>query len=256
MRLFDTHCHLTWNEDENPAAPRLERARAVGVDRFICVAIDLENAKRCAQLASEHVDVFPTVGIHPNDIGPAADLASRLEELRDLAAEPGFVAIGETGLDFFRDCSDPEIQRRSLEAHLDLAQATDLPVILHCREAEDSLLPILRSRGSSTRGVMHCYSGGPEAIEELLGFGLHISFAGNFTYPKSTALREASRLVPVDRLLVETDAPFLTPQPRRGTSNEPAYIAFTLEALATELRQPATALAATTHANACRLFRV
>lgn len=256
MRLFDTHCHLTWDETKNPAEPQLERARAAGVDRFLCVAIDVENARECAALAARHDDVFPTVGIHPNDVGCAAELPDRLDALRDLARQGGFIAIGETGLDFFRDWAEPEVQRTSLEAHLDLATELDLPFILHCRNAIDGLLPILRARGAALKGVMHCYSEGPAPIEELLDLGLHISFAGNVTYPKSTDLRDAARLVPLDRLLVETDAPFLAPQPRRGKPNEPAFVAFTLEALAQELGIDAPSLAAATHANATKLFGV
>lgn len=256
MRLFDTHCHLTWNEEENPALPRIQRAREVGVDRFICVAIDLENAKRCRELAAEHHDVFPTVGMHPNDVGAMGDLDSRIDALKDLAADSSFKAIGETGLDFFRDWAEPDVQRKSLEAHLDIARDRDLPIILHCRNAIEELLPILRARGEQTKGIMHCYSEGPEAVEELLSFGLHISFAGNVTYPKSTALRAAAKVVPENRLLLETDAPFLAPQPKRGKPNEPAYVKLTLEALAEELGRDALHMATTTHANASALFQV
>lgn len=254
MRLFDTHCHLTWDEEQQPALPRLERAREAGVERFVCVSIDLDNAKRCAALASEHEDVFPSVGIHPNDVGEAADLDAKMDALRDLSEDPCYVAIGETGLDFFRDWADPEVQRRSLIAHLQLAIARDLPVILHCRDAMDGLLPILRDHAPDLRGIMHCYSAGPSTIEELVQLGMHISFAGNLTYPKSQDLRDACRLVPEERLLVETDAPFLAPQPRRGKKNEPAFVAFTLEALAAERGVDAEALAATTFANACQVF--
>ncbi|MHC4824775.1 MAG: TatD family hydrolase [Planctomycetota bacterium] len=256
MRLFDTHCHLTWDETKNPSGPQLERARAAGVDRFVCVAIDVDNARECADLAARHEDVFPTVGIHPNDVGDAPGLPARLDALRELARQGGFIAIGETGLDFFRDWAEPDAQHASLEAHLDLASELDLPFILHCRNAIDGLLPVLRARGERLKGVMHCYSEGPAPIGELVELGLHISFAGNVTYPKSTDLREAAKLVPLNRLLIETDAPFLAPQPRRGKSNEPAFVAFTMQALAELLDQDAESLAAATHANASELFGV
>lgn len=254
MRLFDTHCHLTWDEEQQPALPRLQRAREAGVEKFVCVSIDLDNAKRCAELAAEHEDVYPTVGIHPNDVGSAEELASNLSALRELAQDPQYVAIGETGLDFFRDWADPDVQRASLEGHLQVAIDRDLPVILHCRDAMEGLLPILRAHAPALRGIMHCYSAGPGTIEELVQLGMHISFAGNLTYPKSQELRDACRLVPEERLLVETDAPFLAPQPRRGKKNEPAFVAFTLEALAAEREVDAEALAAKTYSNACAVF--
>jgi len=254
MRLFDTHCHLTWDEEQQPAPPRLARAREAGVAGFVCVAIDLENAVRCRSLAADHADVYPSVGIHPNDVGASADLPAKLDALVDLAADPAFVAIGETGLDFFRDWADPQVQKDSLVGHLKVAIARDLPVILHCRDAMDDLLPILRDHAPQLRGIMHCYSAGPDTIEELLQLGMHISFAGNLTYPKSQDLRDACRLVPEERLLVETDAPFLAPQPRRGKKNEPAFVAFTLEALAAERGVDADALAERTYRNACEVF--
>lgn len=254
MRLFDTHCHLTWDEEQQPALPRLERAREAGVAGFVCVSIDLDNALRCRELAAEHADVYPSVGIHPNDVGEAAALPSKLAKLRDLAQDPSFVAIGETGLDFFRDWADPKVQHDALVGHLQVAVDRDLPVILHCRDAMDGLLPVLRDFAPDLRGIMHCYSAGPGTIEELVTLGMHISFAGNLTYPKSQELRDACRLVPEERLLVETDAPFLAPQPRRGKKNEPAFVAFTLEALATEREVDATALADTTFVNAQRVF--
>jgi TatD DNase family protein len=254
MRLIDTHCHLVWREEENPPGPQLERAREAGVERFVCVATDLESATRCQALAAKENDVFATVGIHPNDVGTAAELEPQLQQLAKMLEDPHWVAIGETGLDFFRDWSQPEQQVHSLEQHLQLAHDFDLPVILHCRNAIDGLLPVLENFDGKLSGVMHCYSEGPAPIERLLELGLHISFAGNMTFPKSQDLRDAAAIVPTDRLLVETDAPFLAPQAKRGKKNEPAYVAYTLQALA-ELRQVSAAeLALATSENAARLF--
>lgn len=252
-RWFDTHCHLVWREEENPPGPQLERAREAGVAGFVCVATDSESARRCRALAEGEPQVLASAGIHPNDVGDAEGLGARLEELDALLEEGGFAAVGETGLDFYRDWSEPAVQEESLLHHLEQARARDLPVILHCRAAADRLRAVLRDFGP-LRGVMHCYSEGPDPLDDFLAAGLHVSFAGNMTYPKSEPLREAARRVPLDRLLVETDAPFLAPVPRRGKRNEPAYVAHTAAYLA-ELRgvEPGD-LGTLTTRNACELF--
>ncbi len=254
--LFDSHCHLTWEEEKHSVADTIQRAQAQGVQRFLCVAIDLASAQRCAAIASQHQGVFASIGIHPNDVGAAAELPQLLSQLQEQATDSSFVAIGETGLDFFRDSSQPETQIQSLKMHLELAAKLDLPIILHCRSAIQTLLPILQDFGAKSKGVMHCYSEGPEHIEALLELGLHISFAGNLSYPKSEALRQASRLVPLDRILVETDAPFLAPQAMRGKRNEPSFLPHTLECLAESMGLEAQRVAAATYKNACKLFKV
>lgn len=254
MELVDTHCHLTWDAERFPAEEILQRARAVGVQDFICVAIDVDNALACAELARQHEDVHPTLGIHPNDVGSAEELEVELQRLQQQLAQDSWVALGETGLDFYRDWSDPELQRRSLRRHLELSADTGLPIILHCRQAIESLLEELQAFAAPLRGIMHCYSEGPGAIETLVDMGLHISFAGNLTYPKSVELQEAARRVPLERLLVETDAPFLAPQPKRGKRNEPAHVRHTLEFLAELRAEDACATAAATTRNARELF--
>lgn len=254
MRLIDTHCHLVWREEENPPGPQLQRAREAGVERFVCVATDLESAGRCLALAQKEDDVFATVGIHPNDVGSIEELQPQLEQLQSMLKESPWVAIGETGLDYFRDWASPEVQLHSLERHLQLSHDFNLPIILHCRNAMEGLLPALENFNGKLNGVMHCYSDGPEPIERLVELGMHISFAGNMTFPKSQELRAAAEVVPLDRLLVETDAPFLAPQAKRGKPNEPAYVAYTLQVLA-ELRGiDADEMALTTSSNAAKLF--
>lgn len=255
MRLFDTHCHPLWRDAEDPAPAQIERARAAGVAALLCVATDAPSARAARALAQSLPDfVAASAGLHPNDAGDAAALEGILEEIAGLARAGGFAAIGETGLDFFRDRAAPDLQARSLLFHLDLARELDLPVILHCRAAAAPLAEILEAR-APLRGVMHCYSEGPEMVGRFLACGLHVSFAGNLTYPKSTALREACALVPRERLLVETDAPFLAPQPKRGQPNEPAFIRFTLEALAAARGELPEDTARLTFDNACALFR-
>ena len=254
--LFDSHCHLTWEEEKHSVADTIQRAHSQGVDRFLCVAIDLESAKRCAAIANQYQEVFASIGIHPNDVGAIEQLPQLLSQLQSQVTEHGYVAIGETGLDFFRDWAQPEAQIQSLKAHLELAAQLDLPIILHCRAAIQEMLPILQEYGPNRKGVMHCYSEGPEHIEALLELGLHISFAGNVSYPKSEALRQACRLVPLDRILLETDAPFLAPQPMRGKRNEPGFLPHTLQCLAEAMEVDSEKLAAATFQNACQLFRI
>ncbi len=254
MRIFDTHCHLLWRGEEDPPAAQIARAQDAAVAAMLCVATDAQSARGAHDLAAAHPGtVGASAGIHPNDTGPEEGLAPRLAEIAGLARAGGFAAIGETGLDFFRDQVPPATQERALIFHLDLALDLSLPVILHCRQAAPSLAKILQAR-APLAGVMHCYSEGPETVDAFVACGLHISFAGNLTYPKSEALREAARRVPADRLLVETDAPFLAPQPRRGRPNEPAFVRFTLETLAQTRGEPVAATAATTWENARRLF--
>lgn len=254
MRLYDTHCHLTWHAEEDPPADRIARAEAVGVERFLTVAVDLESARACREIARAIPSVQASVGIHPNDVPLADERAACFAELSQLAAQGDFVAIGETGLDHFREWRSPEDQIISLEVHLDLAQRLGLPLIFHCRNAAKPLLAALRDRQSSIHGVMHCFSEDADAAKDFLDLGLHISFAGNLTYPKSQALRDACAIVPADRLLVETDAPFLAPQPKRGKRNEPAYVTHTLECAAETRGCAAAELAEQTFANAVALF--
>lgn len=255
MRLFDTHCHLTWHADEDPPAERVARARAAGVERCLTVAVDLDSARACRELAGALDGVQASAGIHPNDVpDDAAARDAQLAELDALAASGGWAAIGETGLDFYRDWSSPEAQQHSLEAHLALAARLDLPLIFHCRAAAEPLLERLRAFDGPLRGVMHCFSEGADFARSFLDLGLYVSFAGNVSYPKSGALREAAAVVPADRLLVETDAPFLAPQPVRGKRNEPAYVRHTLACLAEVRGVAEEELAERTYGNAVALF--
>ncbi len=254
MRSFDTHCHLTWQVEGDPPEERWARARAAGVTAALCVAIDEEDAVACRALAAELPGVIASAGLHPNDLGAEAELDARLDRVAALLDEGGFHAVGETGLDRYRDRTPLALQVHALRRHLALAKAHDLPVILHCRDAIEELLAVLRE-DAPHRGVMHCYSSGPEWVPELIDLGLHVSFAGNLTYKRSEPLREAARLVPTERLLVETDAPFLTPQPKRGRDNEPAFVRFTLETLAETRGVSSEELAEDCFLNAARLFR-
>ena len=254
-RLFDTHCHLTWEDDGHPARDQILRARASGVDQMVCVATDLESARAGRALALGHPGMRASVGIHPNDVGsdPAA-LDALLDEVEELATTERWSAVGETGVDFYRDWSTPEMQRHAFRRHLAIARRARLPIIIHCRHAADAALEELRNHGGPVVGVMHCYSEGPEPLEGFLELGLHVSFAGNLTYKKSDDIREAARRVPLERLLVETDAPFLAPQAVRGKRNEPSFLVHTLAHLAELLGVEAAVLADVTRRNGEALF--
>jgi TatD DNase family protein len=249
--IFDTHCHLGYDDDVDPAAVH-ERARAAGVRRLLDVGIDLASSRRARAHAVRLDGVCWSAGLHPNDAGR---LDAEWDELAALAREPGCVAIGETGLDFHREWTTPQQQAPAFERHLQLAVALDKPVIVHCRKAFDAVFDLL-ARYPGVRGVMHCFSGGPAEAERALALGMHLSFAAPITYPRSDALRAAARLVPDGRLLVETDAPFLPPQERRGQRNEPAWIVATVARLAAERGSPFAALAEQTARNASALFGV
>ena len=232
MPFFDSHCHLVFDPENHSPQEQLERARGMNVGMMLCVAVDLESAIACRLLAEQEPDVLASVGIHPNDCGPEDNLSEKLEALKHLARTGGWAAIGETGMDFYRDNTSPDIQEKSFKSHLDLAEELNLPIIIHCRHAASKVLDILRNQNRTVRGVMHCWSEDPKFVKPILDIGLHFSFAGNLTYPKANLIKDSVSLIPSERLLIETDAPFLAPQPVRGQKNEPAHIHHTLEAIA------------------------
>lgn len=249
LRAFDTHCHLGLDDHGDPQA---EHARAVaeGVTDMLVVGIDAATSRAARDLARRLAGARWSAGLHPND---ATRFDAEWDALAALAREPDCCAIGETGLDFYRDRASREEQERSLHAHLDLAKELSLPVVLHCRDAMPALLDLLSAR-APVHGVMHCFSGTRDDALRAVDLGLSISFAAPLTYPKNAALREAAAAVPAERLLVETDAPFLPPQSRRGRRNEPAFVIETLTTLAQVRSSSVAEVAERTHANACAMF--
>jgi len=254
--LVDTHCHLYLGDDGPEArAAAWERARGAGVVQAVVPAIDVASSRAVVALADPARGLFAAVGIHPNDTATitAADHAA----IAELAAQPGVVAIGESGLDCYRDRAALPQQIASLTLHAELALARDLPLILHVRQAfapTAATLAPFAARG--LRAVMHCFDGGPADLEPWLTWGFAISFSGIVTYPKRDDLRTAARAVPADRVVVETDAPFLAPVPKRGRANEPAFLLHTAEAVAAARGEPFAEFAARSTANARRLFRL
>ena len=245
--MIDTHAHL--DACAEPAEIVLERARAVGVDRFVTIGTGIDSCRTALGLAEREPGVFAALGVHPHDAASAEP--ARLPELRELLAHDRVVAVGETGLDYFRDYAPPAAQRDLFQAHLELAAGLDLPVVIHSRAASSETAELLASFDG--RVVLHCFSE-PELLAVALERGYYVSFAGNVTYRKATTLREAALAVPSDRILVETDCPYLAPHPVRGQPNEPAFLIHTLAALAVVRGEPREELGAQIDANADRVF--
>jgi len=255
LDLVDTHAHLHFPEFAGDLEAVLERARAAGVRCMVTIGTDVESSRAAVALAGREPDVWAAVGIHPH----AASLAdeARLAEIERLAAAPRVVAIGETGLDFFRLLSPRDAQELAFRAQLALARRLRKPVLVHCRDAHEETLAILAEVPvGEAGGIMHCFSGDTAIARRCLDLGLLISLAGPVTYPKARALPEVAKVVPADRLVVETDCPFLPPQPYRGKRNEPAYLAVTAARVAELRAEPLEELASRMSENARTLLRL
>jgi len=253
--VIDTHCHLADAKFRDDVEDVIARASAAGVAQMISVGAigSIEKDRLTVELAELHQNVFAVVGVHPHDAKDCTP--DRIAQLRDLAASKKVVAIGESGLDFYYMHSPPAAQEASLRAHLALASELDLPIVIHCREAERRLVEIVRATGIPPRGgVIHCFTGDSNAAREFLALGFCISFSGIITFKNSAPIREAAAIVPEDRVMVETDSPYLAPEPYRGKRNEPVYVTRTLEMLANLRRVDAAVLAAQIVANAARVF--
>jgi TatD DNase family protein len=247
--VIDSHTHLDECAPDN--AELVEAAQAAGVRKLLTVGMD-EATNRGALLAAETFDaVWAAVGRHPNHATGFDDAA--LEDLRELAAHPRCVAIGETGLDYYRAGATPDEQRHAFLAHIELARETAKPLVIHTRDASDDTLAVLHEHAGGLRVILHCFSM-PDRLDECLAAGWWISFAGNVTYPKATDLADAAARVPGDRLLVETDAPYLTPQVVRKHRNQPAYVAHTAAFVAERRGIALEELDALVEANAATLF--
>jgi TatD DNase family protein len=245
--VTDTHAHL--DACAEPADELVTRARTAGVTRIVSVGSGLDSCRETLAIAARSQGVFAALGIHPHQAAePDAD---RLDELRQLLNDERAVAVGETGLDFYRDYAPRDRQRRLFERQLELAAELGRPVVVHTRSAFEETAAALEPFTGTV--VLHCFSE-PELLPVSLDRGYYVSFAGNVTYPRAEELREAARRVPADRLLVETDSPYLSPQPRRGRPNEPANIVHTVAALAESRNEEPAALAAQLDANATAAF--
>lgn len=253
--LIDTHAHLDDDRfaEDRPAV--VERARAAGVVQVITVATTAATSRVSVDLAATFPTVWATVGIQPNHVAEAAP--GDWDEVVRLAAAPRVVALGETGLDRYWDYAPFPLQEDYFARHLELSRRTGLPVVIHCRDAEADVVRMLRDdfdRHGPVRGVMHSFTGSAEAARACLAMGLFLSFAGMVTYKNAQNLRDVAREVPADRLLIETDSPYLAPVPVRGQRNEPAFVAHTAALLAQVRGVSVAELAAQTTRNARTLF--
>ncbi|CAA7617926.1 TatD family hydrolase [Magnetospirillum sp. UT-4] len=252
--LVDSHCHLDFPDFAEELDAVVERARRNGVGRMLTICTHLTRFDRVLAVAERFADVYCTVGIHPHEAG--SEPAAEVERLVELSRHPKVVGFGETGLDYFYDKSPRERQRASFRTHIAAARATGLPVVVHTRDADDDTAAILAEemeKGAFT-GLIHCFSSGPELAAKSISLGLYVSLSGILTFKKAEALQQTVRGLPLDRLLVETDCPYLAPVPFRGKRNEPAYVGHTAAKLAELQGVDAAAVAAATTANFHRLF--
>ena len=255
MRMFDSHCHLDDEKFNEDRAETIARMREAGVAYCTCVGSDLPSSARCLEIAGQYDLIYAAAGVHPHEAKDAP--ADYLDRLKDMLAQPKCVALGEIGLDYYYDLSPKDIQKRIFIEQLELAYQLDVPVIFHIRDAHGDAYDILRARvGHLPQGVIHCCSASAELVREYVKMGFYISFAGPVTFKKAASVVAASQAVPLDRLLIETDSPYLTPVPLRGQRNEPAYVRYVLEKQAEIHEIPAEDLAWITTENAMRLYRI
>jgi len=250
--LTDTHCHLFYDELKNDLSAVLERAREMGVGRFICVATNLTDSRECLKLGKEYDNIFASAGIHPHDAKDAPD--GFVDQIHELMNSNIMVAVGEMGLDYFRNLSDPEIQRRVFRAQMKIARDLNKPVIFHNRDADHDLVSIL-SEFPDVKGVAHCFSSTLETAEKFIDLGYYISFSGNLTF-KNSHLPDVAKEIPLDRLLTETDSPYLSPEPHRGKANEPGRVRFVAEKLANIHSLPFEKIVEVTSNNATEIFEL
>jgi TatD DNase family protein len=253
IHLIDTHAHLHVSHFDADRDATLERAREAHVVRIVEIGYDLESSRQAVTLAQQYADVFAVVGIQPHYASQAD--ASWLAEIEALSQQPKVVAIGEIGLDYYHDRAPHDTQERLFRDQLALARRLDLPVVIHSRDAHADTLRILQDAARGQPGVMHSFSGDEAYAHACLDVGFYLSFSGPVTYSKATDHHAVARSMPLDRLLIETDSPYLTPNPHRGKRNEPAYVRFVAARIA-ELRSiPLATLAAAVWQNAERLFQ-
>lgn len=248
--MIDSHAHLDALDDDLGSV--LARAKDAGVDGVITIGVDVASSEWAAQAAAKNAGVWATAGLHPHDAEDSS--AEALQRIQELASRPEVVGVGETGLDYYYDNSPRAQQREVFAAQVRIANATGKTLVIHARDAWDDTFDILRDEGVPPRVVFHCWTGGPAQAERAVAIGAVLSFSGIVTFPNAGAIREAAALAPLDNIIVETDAPFLTPVPHRGKRNEPAYVVHVARALATLKSVDEATFERTVVANTRRIF--
>ncbi len=241
MKWIDSHCHLA--SLSGGAEEAIRRAREAGVAAMICVGTDLESSLRACDLADRHLDVAATVGLHPHD---ASKLAAQWGQLEALSAAAPVVAVGETGFDLHYEHSPRDEQEAAFRVQIRLAKRRGVALVVHTREAWDETFRVLLEEGMPERTIFHCFTGGPEEARRALDLGAYLSFSGIVSFKTADAVRAAAAITPLDRMLVETDAPFLAPAPHRGEENEPAFVTVVGAALAAAIDRPEAEIAEAT----------
>jgi len=259
VNLIDSHCHLADAQFADDVDAVLARSNTAGVVAMVCAGADIASSRAAVRIAEQSESVYAVVGIHPEHADSFSTDA--IKTIGDLAAHPRVVGVGEIGLDFhYADAAPRETQEENFIAHLDLAEELGLPVVIHDRDAHDALMTILRGRGDSRiaqrRGILHCFSGDLAMANEAIDLGYFISFAGNLTFQNAQPLREIAAAVPLERIVIETDAPYLAPMPYRGKRNEPAYVARVAEKIAELKNLPLEMVQATTTRNSEIIFGI
>ncbi|HEY4486068.1 MAG TPA: TatD family hydrolase [Nitrospiria bacterium] len=254
--MIDSHTHLYDPAYDGDREDVIRRAREAGVEVMIAVGCDLETSRRALELAESHEGIYATLGVHPHEVKSATDAA--YAELEAMARNPKVVGIGETGLDYYYKHSPVDIQRDHFRRQIGLARRLGLPLVIHSRDAKEDTLAILREeQAEQAGGVLHCFTGDLEMAEAALDLGFYISFSGILTFSNAKPLREVAGALPLDRILVETDCPYLAPIPHRGKRNEPAYLRKTIETLMELKEQPARSeMGRITAENTARLFKI
>jgi len=255
--LIDSHAHIQGKEYSGEVKAVIERACAAGIEKIIAVggAGDMSSNTDAIALAESFANVYATVGMHPHDAKDVGE--DELRALRELTAHAKVVAVGETGLDYYYNHSPREVQRRVFSQFIRIARETRLPIVVHERDAAQEAAELLRAEGGGElRGVIHCFTGNYEAARAYLDLGFYLSFTGIITFKKAEPLRDVVRQIPLDTILVETDAPYLTPVPHRGKRNEPAYVRFVAETVANVRGITVEEVGRITSANAQNLFKI
>ncbi|OGQ34167.1 MAG: hydrolase TatD [Deltaproteobacteria bacterium RIFCSPLOWO2_01_FULL_38_9] len=249
--FIDSHAHLEFDEYAADFSQVLERAKSAQIEAILNIGTSVEHSKKTVALASQYPHIFAAIGIHPHDGKDTPD--HYLDILKELARKPKVVAIGEIGLDYFYKHSTPDIQKQRFEEQVCLAKELNLPISIHCREAFQNIIDIL-NRSQYFKGVFHCFTGSLAEAKKALDMGFYISISGIVTFKKSTVLQEVVKELPLEKMLIETDAPFLAPEPNRGKRNEPAFVVQTAKKIAELKHIPLEEVAKVTTQNTKKLF--